>query len=77
MRTMEFTIEENGHMLTIGQEIGVKEYYAPGGYTYMIDHAIGMSSPYPAGQRLKTFTGKVLEIKKTDRFNIAVLEFPE
>lgn len=77
MRRMEFSIENNGHMLTIGQEVMVKEYLSPGSYSYMIEHAIGMSSPYPLRERLKTDRGRVVEKKKTERFNIAVLEFDE
>lgn len=77
MRTMDFSIENNGHMLTIGQIVKVKEYMAGSSYSYMIEHAIGMSKPYPVSERLKTDSGKVLEVKKTERFNIAVLEFDE
>lgn len=77
MRRMEFSIEDNGHMLSIGQMVTVKEYLTTRLYSYMIEHAIGMSKPYSAGERLKTDWGKVVEIKKTDRFNIAVLEFDE
>ncbi|MDO4344551.1 MAG: hypothetical protein Q4C50_07085 [Eubacteriales bacterium] len=77
MRTMEFSIENNGHMLTVGQTVGVKEYVTSGLYSYMIEHAIGMSKPYPVSERLKSDRGKVLEVKKTARFNIAVLEFEE
>ena len=64
-------------MLTIGQMIGIKEYQTASMYSYMIDDAIGMSKPYPASERLKSSQGKVLEVKKTDRFNIAVLGFDE
>lgn len=77
MRRMEFSIEDNGHMLSIGQMVTVKEYLTTRLYSYMIEHAIGMSKPYSAGERLKTDCGKVVEVKKTDRFNIAVLEFDE
>lgn len=77
MRQMDFSIENNGHMLTIGQIVEVKEYQTSSSYSYMIEHAIGMSSPYPVSQRLKTNRGKVVEIKSTKRFNIAVLEFEE
>lgn len=77
MRTMEFSIENNGHMLSIGQMVSVKEYVTSGLYSYMIEHAIGMSKPYTVSERLKTDKGKVLEVKKTERFNIAVLEFDE
>jgi hypothetical protein len=77
MRTMEFTIEDNGPKLEVGQIVNVKEFYCPAGYTYMIEHALGMSSPYPLGQRLNTTQGKVLEKKRTERFNVAILEFDE
>ena len=77
MRRMEFTIEDNGDMLTVGQVVTVKEYLTTRLYSYMIEHAIGMSRPYGAGERLKTDRGKVVEVKKADRFNIAVLEFDE
>jgi hypothetical protein len=74
---MEFTIEDNGPMLEIGQIVPIKEYYSASGYTYMIEPALGMSRPYPIGQKLNATHGKVLEKKKTERFNIAVLEFEE
>jgi uncharacterized membrane protein (UPF0127 family) len=77
MRTMEFTIEDNGPMLKIGEMVPVKEYYCPSGYSYMIEPALGMSRPYEMGQRLHCTEGRVVEKKKTERFNIAVLEFDE
>ncbi len=77
MRRMEFSIEDNGDMLTGGQIVTVKEYLTTRLYSYMIEHAIGMSRPYGAGDRLKTDRGRVVEIKNTGRFNIAVLEFDE
>lgn len=77
MRTMEFTIENNGHMLEIGQEVNVTEGKLPSSYYYMIEHAIGMSANYNSRERLKVLKGKVLEIKTVDMVNIAVLEFNE
>lgn len=77
MREMEFTIEDNGNMLSIGQEVKVIENSLPSSYYYMIEHAIGMSSNYSNRERLKNLTGKVLEIKSTEKFNIAVLGFDE
>ncbi len=77
MRRMDFHIEENAKLLTIGQMVEVKEYYVPAGYTYMIEHAIGMSRPYPFGQRLKVLRGKVARISNDGKFNIATLEFDE
>jgi hypothetical protein len=43
----------------------------------MIEPALGMSRPYPVGERLKSAEGRVLEKKRTERFNVAVLEFDE
>ncbi len=77
MRKMEFTIENNGHALTIGSEVNVIESKLPTSYYYTIEHALGMSTNFTNGDRLKTTVGKVLEIKATPRFNIAVLEFNE
>lgn len=77
MRTMEFTIENNKDMLEIGQEVNVIEGELPSSYYYMIEHAIGMSANYTSRERLKSTKGKVLEIKETAKFNIAVLEFDE
>jgi hypothetical protein len=77
MRIMEFTIEDNGPLLKEGEMVPVKEYYCPSGYSYMIEPALGMSRPYPVGERLKSAEGRVLEKKRTERFNVAVLEFDE
>lgn len=77
MRTMEFTIENNKDMLEIGQEVNVIEGELPSSYYYMIEHAIGMSSNYSGRERLKSTKGTVIEIKETERFNIAVLQFQE
>ncbi len=77
MRTMEFTIEDNGPMLEIGQIVEVKEYFTANQYSYMIEPALGMSRPYPPSEKLNATEGKVLEKKRTKRFNIAILEFDE
>lgn len=76
MRLMEFSIEDNGPMLEIGQYVEVKEYVTTF-YTYMIADALGMSRPYPASERLMSRRGKVVEKKNTARSKIAVLEFDE
>lgn len=77
MRRMDFSIENNGHLMSVGQKLKVKEYQTASYYSYMIEHSLGMSKPYTVSERLKTDTGTVLEIKKTERFNVAVLEFDE
>lgn len=76
MRTMEFTIE-NKDAFTIGQEMSVTEGVLPSSYYYTLEHALGMSGNFRSFERLKSTKGKVVEIKKTDKFNVAVLEFDE
>ncbi|MDO4305531.1 MAG: hypothetical protein Q4C77_01755 [Eubacteriales bacterium] len=76
MRLMEFSIEDNGPMLEIGQIVEVKEYETTF-YTYMIENSLGMSRPYPLSERLLSRKGKVVEKKNTPRSKIAVLEFDE
>lgn len=75
MRLMEFSIEDNGPMLEIGQMVEVKEYETTF-YTYMIENSLGMSRPYPASERLMSRKGRVVEKKESPR-KIAVLEFEE
>lgn len=76
MRTMEFTIE-NKDALKIGQEVSVSEGVLPSSYYYMIEHAIGMSGNFKSTERLKSEKGVVKELKETEKFNVAVLEFEE
>lgn len=76
MRRMEFTIE-NPKLFTIGQVLNVTEGKLPSSYYYTIEHALGMSGNFKSWERLKTFTGKVVELTKSPRFDIIVLEFDE
>ena len=76
MRTLEFTIE-NVKAFEIGQEIEVTEGKLPSSYYYTMEHALGMSRNYKSTERLKTTKGKVVEIKETPKFHVAVLEFDE
>lgn len=76
MRTMEFTVE-NLNAMEVGQELGVTEGILPSAYYYTLEHALGMSGNFNSRERLKSKSGRVVELKKTPRFNIAVLEFDE
>ncbi len=76
MRLMEFSIEDNGPMLEIGQIVEIKEYETTF-YTYMLENSLGMSRPYPISERLLSRKGKIVEKKNTPRSKIAVLEFDE
>ena len=76
MRTMEFTVEKLNAM-EVGQELGVTEGILPSSYYYTLEHALGMSGNFSSRERLKSESGKVGELKKTAKFNIAVSEFDE
>lgn len=76
MRTMEFTVE-NLSAIEVGRELGVIEGVLPSAYYYMLEDALGMSGNFNSRERLKSKSGKVVELKKTPKFNIAVLEFDE
>ena len=76
MRTMEFTVEKLNAM-EVGQELGVTEGILPSSYYYTLEHALGMRGNFSSRERLKSKSGKVVELKKTPKFNIAVLEFDE
>lgn len=76
MRLMDFTTESLDKF-ELGQELEVIESQLPTSYYYTIEHAFGMSSNFKNSERLKTTKGKVADIKKTERFNIVVLEFDE
>lgn len=77
MREVKFHIEDNGSMMSIGQKMQIKEVYAPCGYSYLLENMLGMSSPYPVSERLKTTSGTVKEITNDGKMNIAILEFDE
>ncbi len=77
MIKMDFSIENNGDKLTIGETVNVKGYLIGAYRTYMIEHSLGMSSPIHISECPKNNFATILEIKKTPRFNIAVLGFEE
>ena len=76
MRKMEFKMERQG-LLNVGQEVTVTESQLPTSYYYTIVPAVAMSKNYPAYQRLKSRTGKVLEIEENPRGYYALVEFDE
>lgn len=76
MRTMEFTTESLG-ILKLGQELEVTESALPTSYYYTMEHALGMSGNFSNAERLKTRKGKIVDLKKTERFDVVVLEFDE
>ena len=76
MSEMELPIA-NTEALKPGMEVNVTEGVLPSSYYYMIEHALGMSANFKQAERLKTRRGTVREVKETQQFHIAVLEFDE
>lgn len=66
MRDIEFKMERDG-LIVEGQEIEVTETYAPGGYAYIMEPAVAMSSLYKEPDRLKCRKGTVKTIRQTEK----------
>ena len=76
MRQMEFKMERQG-LVEIGQELNIIEGKLPMSYYYTIEHAIAMSANYTLRERLKSRSGKVVDVKETDRGYFITMEFDE
>ena len=74
MRREEFSIE--GNELVIGQEYKIIEY-ASSFYSYMIENSMGTSHPIPLGERIKSNSGRCIEILEDRPIRTAILEFNE
>ena len=76
MRKMEFKMERPG-LLEVGQEITVTEGLLPSNYYYTIDPSLAMSGNIPFRHRLKSNTGKVIDIVENARGFYVTVEFDE
>lgn len=76
MRIMEFKMERQG-LLKVGEQVQVTESTLPTSYYYTIQPMIAMSKNYQGYERLKSRTGIVKDIKKTDRGYYTEVEFDE
>ena len=74
MRREEFSIE--GNELVIGQEYKIIEY-ASSFYSYMIENSMGTSHPIPLGKRIRSNSGRCVEIQEDRPIRTAILEFDE
>ena len=74
MRREEFSIEDNE--LVIGLEYKIIEFTSVF-YGYMIENSLGMSHPIPLGKRLKSSSGRCIEIQEDRPIRTAILEFDE
>ena len=76
MRQMEFKMEREG-LAKVGDVLSITEGKLPTSYYYTIEHAIAMSGNYTLRERLKSRSGKVVDIKETDRGFFITMEFDE
>lgn len=76
MRDEQFKMERKG-LVTEGQEVKVTERVNGSLYSYIVEPAVAMSGIYRSNQRIKSDTGRVKEIKETDRGFYLIVEFDE
>lgn len=76
MRKLEFKMERSG-LLEVGQDITVTEGVLPSNYYYTIDPSLAMSANIPFRYRLKSKTGKVVDIVENARGFYVTAEFDE
>lgn len=76
VRKMEFKMERQG-LIEIGQEVEIREGKLPTLYYYVIEPAVAMSGNYTFGERLKSRTGKIIDIKETEKGFYVEAEFDE
>lgn len=74
MRTEEFKMERLGN-IKIGDEVTITERSTTAFYYYIIMPALAMSGNYSLGQRIKSTTGKVSDIREDDRGWFAYVDF--
>ena len=76
MRQMEFKMERPG-LVKPGQEVSIIEGKVAAYFYYTIEPAVAMSANYRSWERLKSKTGRVIDVKETLRGFYVVCEFDE
>lgn len=74
MRTEEFKMERLGN-IEVGQTVNIAERSTTAFYYYIITPALAMSGNYSLGQRIKSTTGVVSDIREDARGWFAYVDF--
>ena len=77
MRTERFKMEREG-LVEEGQEVEVSERSAvTGQYTYLVEPSIAMSVIYRTSERIKSRSGIIRKIEKTEKGFYLLVEMEE
>lgn len=76
MREMEFKMERSG-LVTVGQQVEIREGKLPYSYYYVVEPAVAMSGNYPFRERLLARSGVVKEILEKETGMYVLVEFEE
>lgn len=76
MREELFKMERKG-LVTEDQEVKVTERVNGSLYSYLVEPSVAMSGIYRSNQRIKSKTGRINEIRETERGFYLVVGFDE